>query len=331
MKSTSASCPGRVCLAGEDIDWIAGPSILCAIELRTVVTVRPTLSGATHFVLRSGEPFFTKRLVQLDDVGRYGGHVMDYVQAALKLALDIGAPTSPLEIEVASTIPPSSGLASSAAVVLATLGALNAYFGLKKSDLELFELAYLVENRELMTGAGRMDFYACGLGQAIYLDCSQVAPLRPQRLNFPTGCHLVIADTLTPRSTSTIIRGKRERLKLGDPLMLKYVEDSLKLIASMQSALSMNNPRPDNIGSMISLSHEYLRQYLMVSTPLLDTCVQDCVEAGAYGAKLTGTGMGGCMFALVPDNKLFDVVAALASHPVRVYQPDITARGLITS
>jgi galactokinase len=41
-----ASAPGRVCFAGEDIDWISGPSILCAIDLKTNVLVKENGGGS---------------------------------------------------------------------------------------------------------------------------------------------------------------------------------------------------------------------------------------------------------------------------------------------
>ena len=37
-----------------------------------------------------------------------------------------------------------------------------------------------------------------------------------------------------------------------------------------------------------------------VSVPELDVLVEALVQAGAYGARLTGGGFGGCVVALVP-------------------------------
>jgi galactokinase len=34
-----ATAPGRICLAGEDIDWTTGPSVLCAVDLKTTTFV----------------------------------------------------------------------------------------------------------------------------------------------------------------------------------------------------------------------------------------------------------------------------------------------------
>jgi galactokinase len=46
-------------------------------------------------------------------------------------------------------------------------------------------------------------------------------------------------------------------------------------------------------------------------------CIEACLTAGADGAKLTGSGHGGCLFALVAPERVGRVHAALASLPVR--------------
>jgi galactokinase/mevalonate kinase-like predicted kinase len=57
---------------------------------------------------------------------------------------------------------------------------------------------------------------------------------------------------------------------------------------------------------------------LAARRPLIDECVTRYGRAGAYGAKLTGSGHGGCLFALASLDTLGPVVAALRDLPVRV-------------
>lgn len=65
------------------------------------------------------------------------------------------------------------------------------------------------------------------------------------------------------------------------------------------------------------------------STPLIEQCVTRCLEAGAYGAKLTGSGHGGCLFALVPRDRLAAVIGAVDSLPVRhLVLDDTDSRGV---
>ena len=55
-------------------------------------------------------------------------------------------------------------------------------------------------------------------------------------------------------------------------------------------------------------SHGSLRDDFRVSTPELDALVNRLMDLGAYGARLTGAGFGGCVVALLDAGRA-DVVA----------------------
>ena len=57
-----------------------------------------------------------------------------------------------------------------------------------------------------------------------------------------------------------------------------------------------------------------LRDDFEVSTPELDLLVELSVDAGAYGARLTGAGFGGCVIALVARTDLEAIAAAVADR-----------------
>jgi len=54
------------------------------------------------------------------------------------------------------------------------------------------------------------------------------------------------------------------------------------------------------LGRAMTANHERLRD-IQVSTDALDRLVDAAMEAGAYGAKLTGGGLGGAAIALAPE------------------------------
>jgi len=53
-----------------------------------------------------------------------------------------------------------------------------------------------------------------------------------------------------------------------------------------------------------------------VSTPELDVLVDALVGAGAYGARLTGAGFGGCAVAFVPSERVDEVVIGAGARYV---------------
>ena len=55
------------------------------------------------------------------------------------------------------------------------------------------------------------------------------------------------------------------------------------------------------LGQLLDLNHTILSS-LMLCTTKLDEMCQTARRAGALGAKMTGAGGGGCMFALAPKH-----------------------------
>lgn len=60
---------------------------------------------------------------------------------------------------------------------------------------------------------------------------------------------------------------------------------------------------------------------LGVSSPELDRLINVALDNGAYGAKLTGSGMGGCMIALAAAELAPNIIqASKAAHAVKVWE-----------
>jgi galactokinase len=70
------------------------------------------------------------------------------------------------------------------------------------------------------------------------------------------------------------------------------------------------------LGRLLVESHASLRDDYEVSTPELDVLAAELVAAGAYGARLTGAGFGGCVVA-VCDADDADAVADAACDRYR--------------
>jgi galactokinase len=65
------------------------------------------------------------------------------------------------------------------------------------------------------------------------------------------------------------------------------------------------------IGPLLSASHASLRDDFEVSVPQLDVAAEAAAAAGAYGARMTGAGFGGCVIALVSAEAADGVAAAV--------------------
>ena len=69
---------------------------------------------------------------------------------------------------------------------------------------------------------------------------------------------------------------------------------------------------PVAFGHLMDVSHTSLRVDYLVSTAELDELVELAIEGGAYGARLTGAGLGGCVVALADRGSVDGVLEALA-------------------
>ncbi|MFQ6124620.1 MAG: hypothetical protein ACE5R6_08465 [Candidatus Heimdallarchaeota archaeon] len=65
----------------------------------------------------------------------------------------------------------------------------------------------------------------------------------------------------------------------------------------------LKNPTPDLVylGELLTSQQHFLTKYYEVSHQKLDQMCRVAESKGALGAKLTGAGFGGCMFALAHE------------------------------
>jgi galactokinase len=70
----------------------------------------------------------------------------------------------------------------------------------------------------------------------------------------------------------------------------------------------LRDGRLREIGPLLTASHASLRDDFEVTVAQLDLAVSAALDAGAYGARMTGGGFGGCVIALV-DEPSVDAVA----------------------
>jgi galactokinase len=58
-----------------------------------------------------------------------------------------------------------------------------------------------------------------------------------------------------------------------------------------------------NLGILLNLHHEQLRNNIEISTQKIENLISGCLKNGALGAKINGSGFGGTMFALYPEHE----------------------------
>ena len=281
----TASVPGRICLAGESLDWMTGGnSVTAAVPLRTRVTAWRA-DGSDALALISGPPLYQTRLVPAARAAAsaYDGDVLDHMQAAARVTLGEAAELAGVVVTASTDLPVGAGVSSSAALTLAVVAALSAlHWGEVPDAPAACALARQAETTELGTGAGWMDFLACASGGVCQVAAGSVprAALITASLPLP----VVLIDTRQRRATATVLAGKRERYQAREPAMLTYVAETAALVEALAALL--RSPQPDyrEAGRLLSAAHVLLRDLAACSTPLIEECVTRVLAAGAYGA-----------------------------------------------
>lgn len=273
-----ASAPGKLILFGEHAVVFGEPALCTAVNLRTEVFARPHTEW-----LADG--------ASLDDA-KYR-----YVRTACRHAWADG----PLWFEIRSMIPTGAGLGSSAAVTVATLGALQVLqdrFDPPAIAREAFEVEHEVQGR-----ASPIDTSTSTAGGGVLVRPEEGEDLlwtirKDTRRWSLHRCALpdltfVIGNTGISAATGPLVAGVKERVD-ASPKAAAMVHEIGQITLSGLVALQ----RKDLVsaGQLMDRDHELLNA-LGVGHPLLERLVA-AARKHSYGAKLTGAGGGGSMVAL---------------------------------
>jgi len=155
---------------------------------------------------------------------RWAGYVLGafYVlQAEREVpAFDAGA-----DLLVLSTVPMGAGVASSAALEVAAMSAIEKAWGLQLEDMRFARLCQLVEHRVVGAPCGIMDQVTCGLGQAgelLALRCQPHDLLGYETV--PDGCRFVGIDSGVKHSVGA---SRYVRARVGAFMGLKIIATHL--------------------------------------------------------------------------------------------------------
>lgn len=220
-------------------------------------------------------------------------------------------------VYINSQIPSSSGLGSSAAVTVATLSAINDEFNKNKTREDIANMAFEIEKKVQKGRASPTDTTVSAYGGIVLISGGSRRRLPPQNM------HLVIGDSLISHSTARMVEQVGE-FKKSNPNIVDPVLDAIEGV-SMSAIHHFSNPR--ELGRFMNMNHALL-EVLGVGHPQLGKMVLAARNAGAFGAKITGAGGGGCMVALCPKPLKHRVAGAIEACNARAIVTGIDTEGV---
>ncbi|WP_292465262.1 mevalonate kinase [Methanolobus sp.] len=289
----TCSAPGKIYLFGEHAVVYGHSAICCAIDIRTRVQAEICDSIIIESVLgRTGidhdiHPYVSRVIEKMQDYTRIRG----------------------VKIKVDSRLPVGSGLGSSAAVTVAAIQALSHLFGCNLQLEEIATIGHEIE-KEVQGNASPTDTYVSTMGGIAMI---------PQRRKLQAlDCTIVVGNTGRFSSTrelvASVARLKREFPNVIDPILAD--------IGTMSQIAEEYVSKKDyaTIGKLMNVNHGLL-DAIGVGSAELSALVYAARNNGAFAAKITGAGGGGCMVALADEPN-----AQLIAKAIR----DLGAESIIT-
>ncbi|MFX1340052.1 MAG: mevalonate kinase [Promethearchaeota archaeon] len=83
----------------------------------------------------------------------------------------------------------------------------------------------------------------------------------------------------------------------------KLLVDNKNLLQGQTKESKKWNLFYKQLGNLLNKHHTQLDKNVGISTKKINTMIKNCLDAGAFGAKINGSGFGGTMFALFPENE----------------------------
>jgi mevalonate kinase len=171
------------------------------------------------------------------------------------------------------------------------------------SDDEINEIAYEGEKGYHGTPSG-VDNTASTYGGLIWFQKGEKNII--DRIALSNPVEIVIGNTGKVTDTKIAVEGVRKR-KENNQKKYQEVFDRAENIAYLAKR-AIHDGSLQDVGKLMNENHKLLQQ-IEVSSRELDFLVSVARESGAYGAKLTGGGLGGNMIALTPGKDLQNKVA----------------------
>jgi mevalonate kinase len=230
-----------------------------------------------------------------------------------------------LTIRFTSEIPPSSGLGSGGATFAALAKAIAEALTFnsspnQKGELEIGRWAWLGDVIAHGGIASALDTQTSLLGGVIRYTKEEWG----RRVPCNDSLSLVIGHCGVSAATSEVNTRVREWLA-GDLNRMRYFEMIGVLSDAAMGKLEIGDWR--EVGKLMNLNQLVLEK-IGVSCPELERLIDAALRAGALGAKLSGSGGGGVMIALVmPETKMAVARALQDAGAQFVYMPHVAVSG----
>ncbi|MEI9598408.1 galactokinase [Moellerella wisconsensis] len=334
--------PGRVNLIGEHTDYNDGFVLPCAINYLTLVGA----AKRDDNIIRVVAVDYGNEIDEfnLDQEIEFLADKMwaNYIRGVIKFLLARGYHFGGCDISVSGNIPQGTGLSSSASLEVVIGQTIQELYQLDISQQEIALNGQQAENQFVGCNCGIMDqlISACGeQGHALLIDCRS---LETSSVIIPKDLVVMIINSNKKRglvdseyNTRRLQCEEAARI-LGIKALRDITEDEFVQKASQLDSLVAKRARhvisenartlaaakalTDNnlplLSQLMQQSHISMRDDFEITVQEIDTLVDivKAVLADEGGVRMTGGGFGGCIVALMKQDKVDSVIEAIDAN-----------------
>ncbi|MDX1441718.1 MAG: mevalonate kinase [Nitrosopumilaceae archaeon] len=310
---SKASAPGKVILFGEHFVVHGVKAILCAIDKRIIVKARKNPENVISIKSNIGnfEAQSEKPIHEIQNEFR------PFFYLAKKMMGENNS-KSGMEITIDSQIPQGVGLGSSSACCVAGAAAISGIYS-KKTKEEVLKLAIEAE-KTIFPNTSGADCTVSTFGGLIQYEKKKGHSKIQSKPDF----HLVIANSKVEHSTKEVVSTVSQFKDENENEFSKLCIEEEKIIENVLVCIKNNDWK--GIGVNIMKNQEFL-ETIGISNEKLREMIKNANKS-SYGAKITGAGGGGCIFALTDDTNLQRTLKNLKEY--ECFSAKIDYKGLDT-
>jgi len=310
---SKASSPAKVILFGEHFVVYGVKAILCAIDKRVTVTAETIKENKISIKSNIGN----LELEPNKDISQINSPLKPFYYLANML---IKNQKTGIQINVESDIPLGVGLGSSSACCVAGAAAISRLFK-QTSNEEILELAIEAE-KTIYENTSGADCTVCTYGGIMEYDKKNGFRKIESKPNF----HLVIANSNIEHSTKSVVESVNQFKQRDENGFSILCDKEAKLVQDVLELLKGNSIK--ELGQKISENQKYL-EAIGISNEKLRNMIQ-IGQSKSFGAKITGAGGGGCIFALTDESNLEETMSQFKNDNYDCFSVKIDFKGLDT-
>ncbi len=305
MAKIIAKAPMRVDFTGGTID--IAPLYLWhypALTINAAITLyaTATITESDVYTITSRDQNITASWKTLDEV-----NWSEYPMLELVCRIVKSFDPKPLTIEINSEAPAGSGLGGSSALAVAVVAAMAKYAGKELNQQQILNYALSIETQVIKVPAGSQDHSAAVYGGLRSYAADLFGVIQSEMLS-SAGFRGNLAESMLlvytgkPHFSGTNNWELFKKHVDGDKHVVDFFEEIKRNSEAMKAAIAIEDIT--NVGKVLTQDWQLRKATIpAMSTPAIDALVEQTMGAGALGARVCGSGGGGCCLILADPSK----------------------------